>query len=57
MPLQDITPFVNYPSILNPQVAARLPAGDLIGSQEPVEAWLLLPEDHVMPVVPNVPTA
>ena len=58
MPLQRYHTICQLPIYLEPaQVAARLPAGDLAGSQEPVEAWLLLPEDHVMPVVPNVPTA
>jgi len=34
-----------------------LAAGSFASGQESGEAWLLLPENHIMSVVPELPTA
>jgi hypothetical protein len=52
-----ITPVVNYPFILRTKTTTPLPAGSFASGQESGEAWLLLPEYHVMSVVPDLPTA
>jgi len=51
-----ITPVVNYPFILRTKTATPLAAGSFASGQESGEVWLLLPENHIMSVVPDLPT-